>query len=210
MAGALLLLPVLLWAAPATPLAAAAPAAPLVDVQALIPDLVLDLRYATPHNFLKQAVYPATARCFLRRPAAERLARVADRLRREDGTRLRAFDCYRPHRVQFRMWELYPVKGYVANPASGSTHNRGGAIDLTLAAPDGSELPMPTPFDEFTRRAWHSYAGATKDETKHRARLKAAMELEGFTPVRMEWWHYEDPDRAAWGLLDVPFEELSR
>lgn len=206
-------------AAPATPAPAPAPAPAragsaardaLVDVQTLIPDLVLDLRYATPQNFLKAAVYPTSARCYLRRPAAERLARVATRLRAQDGTRLRAFDCYRPHRVQFRMWELYPVKGYVANPATGSTHNRGGAIDLTLASADGAELPMPTPFDEFSRRAWHSYAGATKEEAGNRAKLRAAMEAEGFLTVRMEWWHYEDPDRAGYGLLDVPFEELSR
>ncbi len=190
--------------------AAPAPDAELVDVSTLIPDLVLDLRYATPDNFMKAAVYPKEARCYLRRAAAERLARVADRLRAEDGTRLRAFDCYRPHRVQFRMWELFPVRGYVANPKGGSTHNKGGAVDLTLAAKDGTALPMPTDFDEFSRKAWHSYAGAAPAAAKNRARLKAAMEAEGFVPVRMEWWHYEDPGRASYGLLDVPFEALAR
>lgn len=192
---------------------AAGPAAPaggeLVEVQAAIPDLVLDLRYATDDNFLGRAVYPPSARCYLRRDAAERLARVAARLRRDDGTRLVALDCYRPHAVQVLMWKLFPRRGYVADPRGGSVHNRGGAIDLTLADRDGRPLPMPSAYDEFTRRSWHSYDGGTAAERANRARLKAAMEAEGFTPIRMEWWHYEAPGARRWTLLDVSFEELA-
>lgn len=196
---------------------AAAPSSPapkpaggeLVDVQTVVPDLVVDLRYARPDNFLGKAVYPPSARCYLRRDAAERLARVARKLRDEDGTRLHAYDCYRPHAVQVLMWNLFPRRGYVAPPQGGSVHNRGGALDLTLADRDGKPLPMPSAHDEFSRRSWHSYQGASPVEAKNRARLKAAMEAEGFTPVRMEWWHYEAPGAHGWKLLDVPFDELA-
>lgn len=192
-------------------LAAAPPAGgELVDVQASIPDLILDLRYARPENLFGRAVYPPSARCYLRRDAAERLARAADRLRKEDGTRLVAFDCYRPHAVQKQMWELFPKKGYVADPKGGSVHNRGGAIDLSLADRDGRPLPMPSEFDEFTRRSWHSYTGGSAVERKNRDRLEAAMIAEGFAPIRMEWWHYEAPGARGWKLLDDSFDELAR
>lgn len=178
--------------------------AELVDVRTLIPDLVVDLRYATANNLFEEAVYPEGARCLLLRPTAEKLARVAERLRKEDGTRLRVFDCYRPHSVQFRLWEIMPVRGYVAPPRPGSVHNRGGAVDLTLASPSGEPLPMPTDFDELTERAWHVYEGATEEQKRNRARLKAAMEAEGFRSIRKEWWHYEDPSARQAPVRNVP------
>nr|PZM92950.1 MAG: D-alanyl-D-alanine dipeptidase [Pseudomonadota bacterium] len=183
-----------------------APALELVDVQALIPDLVLDLRYATDDNLFGEPVYPEKARCLLLRPTAEKLARVAKRLREEDGTRLRVFDCYRPHSVQFRLWQIMPVRGYVAPPRPGSVHNRGGAVDLTLASPEGEPLPMPTDFDELSDRAWHSYEGATEEQKRNRARLKAAMEAEGFRAIRKEWWHYEDPEARQAPVRDLPLD----
>lgn len=184
--------------------------ADLVDVQAYVPDLVIDLRYATPNNFMGRAVYPPDARCLLRRSVAERLKRVADKLRAEDGTRLRAYDCYRPLSVQKIMWSIFPKPGYVANPKGGSVHNRGAAIDLTLASPGGEELPMPTGFDTFSKKAWHSYAGATPEQARNRARLLHAMEAEGFKRNPMEWWHYEAPDKKAWPVLDVPFDAIPK
>lgn len=193
---ALLLLPLAAGAAPA-----------LVDVREAIPDVVVDLRYATEDNLFKEAVYPKGARCLLLRPTAERLARVAERLREADGTRLRVFDCYRPHAVQFRLWEIMPVRGYVAPPKGGSVHNRGGAVDLTLAGPKGEALPMPTDHDELSERAWHGYEGASEEAKRNRARLKAAMEAEGFRPIRKEWWHYEDPEARKAPIQDVPLVE---
>jgi len=178
----------------------------LVDAQALIPDLVLDLRYATEDNLFGEPVYPEKARCLLLRSTAEKLARVARRLREEDGTRLRVFDCYRPHSVQFRLWQIMPVPGYVAPPRPGSVHNRGGAVDLTLASPEGEPLPMPTDFDELSDRAWHSYEGATEEQKRNRARLKAAMEAEGFRAIRKEWWHYEDPEARQAPVRDLPLD----
>ncbi len=207
-----LLLLVPLHAAAAGPVDPEKPRKPdpamLVDVQRLIPDLVLDLRYATDDNFLGKAVYPESARCYLRRAVAERLARVAARLREEDGTRLRVFDCYRPLSVQKQMWEIFPKPGYVANPKGGSVHNRGAAVDLTLATKDGEALPMPTPFDTFSEKSWHGSKDATPEAIRNRERLRQAMEAEGFRRIRKEWWHYESPDRKAYPVLDVSFETL--
>ena len=181
----------------------------LVDVQRYVPDLVLDLRYATANNFLGEAVYPPSARCYLRRAVAERLAKVASRLREEDGTRLRVFDCYRPLSVQKKMWAIFPQPGYVASPKTGSVHNRGAAVDLTLAGPDGEALEMPTDFDTFNEKAWHAYEGGSEVSRKNRNRLRDAMRAEGFRTIRKEWWHYESPDRRAYPVLDLPFEKLS-
>lgn len=176
----------------------------LVDASEVIPDLVLDLRYATANNFLGEAVYPEWARCLLRPGTVRRLARVAARLREEDGTRLLIYDCYRPLSVQRKMWEIMPVRGYVAPPKGGSVHNRGGAVDLTLAAPDGTALPMPTDHDELTERAWHAYEGGTEEQRRNRARLRDAMVAQGFRTIRKEWWHYEDPDARGAPIQDVP------
>jgi len=177
----------------------------LEPISIRIPDAIHDFRYATAHNFMKRAVYPPEARCLLRPKTAERLAKVAERLRTEDGTRLLLYDCYRPLNVQRLMWEVYPVRGYVAPPSSGSIHNRGAAVDLSLADEDGNPLPMPTDFDEFSERAWPSYEGASPEQTKNRDRLRAAMLAEGFTGIRKEWWHYEDPAERRAPLLDQPF-----
>lgn len=188
----------------------AAEAPQLVDVIARIPDAIADLRYATANNFMKRAVYPPEARCLLRPATAERLARVAARLRDEDGTRLVLYDCYRPHSVQQLMWDVVPIRGYVAPPKTGSVHNRGAAVDLGLASKEGTPLPMPSDFDEFSRKAWHSYDGATAEQASNRKRLRDAMLAEGFRPIRMEWWHYEDPDERKSPLLDVPFDAVPR
>ena len=190
----------------ATPAQGAKPE-PLVDLGAYVPDLVLDLRYATDDNFMKKAVYPKGARCLLRRSVAERLKRVADRLRAEDGTRLLVYDCYRPRRVQEEMWKIFPQRGYVAPPRPGSVHNRGAAVDLGLADRDGKPLPMPSDFDTFDETAWQRYEGGTAEQRRNRDRLRAAMQAEGFRIIRKEWWHYEAPGAKRHEVLDEPFEK---
>ncbi len=179
----------------------AAPA--LVDVTAHIPDVVLDLRYATENNFIGRKVYPDGARCLLLPQTVERLVKVADRLR-EKGYRLLLYDCYRPRSVQWEMWKILPKPGYVADPAKGSHHNRGAAVDLGLADREGRELEHPTPFDTFTRAAHHGYAGASEAATRHRELLCEAMEAEGFRKNRMEWWHYALPNAGRFPVLDEP------
>lgn len=176
----------------------------LADATEVVPGLKLELRYATEDNFLKRKVYPV-ARCLLRREVAERLGRVQARLAR-DGLGLRVFDCYRPLAIQKEMWKLVPLEGYVANPAKGSNHNRGAAVDLTLVDAKGEPLPMPTGFDAFVPAAHHG-AKVEPERARNRERLKAAMEAEGFRPNRMEWWHYDAPGAAKLPVLDVPLDE---
>jgi len=183
-------------------LLAAPPAHDLVDVAEAVPDAIVDLRYATPDNFLGRAVYPAGARCLLRAPVAARLARAAARLRPR-GLRLLVWDCYRPVSVQREMWRLFPRPGYVADPTKGSNHNRGAAVDLGLAARDGGAVPLPTPFDTFSPRAHARAAGLPKEAARNRDLLREAMEAEGFRVNRMEWWHFDAPEARGAPLLEA-------
>ena len=184
------------------PGAAATSATELVDVTTLAPSLVIDLRYATPDNFLGRAVYPPGARALLRRDAAERLARVQAGLRAR-GLGLKIFDAYRPLAVQRAMWALVPDPRYVADPARGGRHNRAAAVDVTLVDATGRELSMPTAFDDFSPRA-AADAPAGREAAAHRAILRTAMEAEGFTVMPTEWWHFDAPGWAGLSVLDVP------
>ncbi|WP_164002225.1 M15 family metallopeptidase [Pyxidicoccus caerfyrddinensis] len=190
---------------PAAKAKASKDAGKLVTATTVVTDLVEDLRYATADNFLKKKVYPDTARCLLLPESAERLKKAADVLRPK-GYRLKVYDCYRPRAVQYEMWKIMPVPGYVADPVKGSNHNRGGAVDLTLVTLDGKDVEMPTPFDTFSPAAHHGYEGGTEASRQHREILREAMEGAGFTPNRMEWWHYDLPDAKTRPVLDVPFD----
>lgn len=156
----------------------------------IVPNLVEDLRYATPNNFLRRAVY-RDGRCRLRPTTARKLA-VAQRLlyERRPGWRLKAWDCYRPRAVQWEMWAIMPDPKYVADPRRGSRHNTGSAVDLTIVDEHGREVEMPTGFDDFSRRAWAD-AKTTPVAAGNRALLRAIMLEAGFAPIRTEWWHFE-------------------
>ncbi|MEW5741360.1 MAG: D-alanyl-D-alanine dipeptidase [Myxococcota bacterium] len=188
-------------------LLAAAPE-PLVEVQAQIPDVVVDLRYATPDNFMKKQVYPADARCLLLERSATMLSKAAEALRTK-GFRLKLYDCYRPHSVQYELWKVLPVPGYVADPKKGSNHNRGGAVDLTLVTLDGGAVEMPSGYDFFGKAAHHGFKGASAEAAKNRETLREAMEAAGFKKNPMEWWHYDLPDAAKYPLRDEPFVAAS-
>jgi D-alanyl-D-alanine dipeptidase len=183
---------------------AAAPG-PLADPLEQIPDLQVDLRYATADNFLKRSVYPKHARCFLLPQAVEQLKKAAEALR-EKGFRLKVYDCYRPRAVQWEMWKLVPKPGYVADPRQGSNHNRGAAVDLTLVTLDGTELEMPTAYDFFGKAAHHG-SPASEAAVRHRELLLKTMEAAGFKRNRMEWWHYDLPRAGRFKVLDLPFPE---
>ncbi len=185
---------------------AAAPNAlePLVDVTTVMPDVVVDLRYATADNFMKKQVYPAGARCLLLERTVAQLA-VAAKALKAKGYRLKVYDCYRPHSVQYELWKVMPKIGYVADPKTGSNHNRGGAVDLTLVTLDGADVEMPSPFDFFGRAAQHRYDGGPAAARANRDLLRSAMEAAGFIRNAMEWWHYESPDAVKSPLRDDPF-----
>ena len=179
---------------------------PLVDLRTVVPGVILDVRYATTRNVLGKAVYPESA-AFLRRSTAAKLARAAAALRAR-GRRLVIYDAYRPLSVQRLLWAAKPDRRFVADPATGSVHNRGGAVDAGLADAEGKPVALPTDFDEFGPRAAHGAKGVPPEAAANAAELKAAMEAAGFKSLKEEWWHYEDPAAKGWPLLDVPFTEL--
>ncbi len=172
----------------------------LIDIQTIAPDIVLDMRYATSNNFLKAPVYPV-ARCLLRAPVAEALKRVqADLI--TQGLGLKLFDCYRPLSVQRAMWKILPDSNYVANPAKGSRHNRGAAVDLTLVDAMGKELEMPTEFDDFSEKAFPDSPTMTAVARRNVDILRTAMEKQGYTAISTEWWHYDGPNWRRYGVLN--------
>ena len=175
----------------------------LVEVNRVIPNVVLDIRYATTNNFTGQQLYPS-ARCFLRPAPAEKLRAVQADLARQ-GLGLKIYDGYRPLSVQKRMWEVYPHEGYVANPAKGSRHNRGAAVDLTLVSlTNRMELTMPTPFDDFTPRAHRRAQDLPAEAKQNRDLLEAVMLRHGFVGLPTEWWHFDDREWRKYEILDVP------
>ena len=173
----------------------------LVEVASVIPDAVIDMRYATKDNFTGDVLYPKAV-CKLRRAVAARLARAAQALRKQDR-RLLIWDCYRPLSIQKLLWERVPDPRYVADPKQGSRHNRGAAIDLALVNKDGSEVTLPTKFDEFSRAAHRSRALAGKHGAEAK-RLSAAMTAAGFASIPTEWWHFDAPDSANYAIADEP------
>jgi zinc D-Ala-D-Ala dipeptidase len=178
----------------AVALAFAPGAGDLVDVTRVVPDAIVDLRYATAENVTGAPLYPPGTRCLVRRDVAARLARAAERLR-VDRYRLVLWDCHRTRAAQEALWARFPRKGYVADPRrGGSNHERGAAVDVALAAADGGAVPLPTAFDAFDRAARADASGIPADARRNRDRLRAAMEAAGFRVNRMEWWHYDAPE----------------
>jgi D-alanyl-D-alanine dipeptidase len=163
----------------------------LVNVKDLIPDIVLDLRYNTTANFFNQKLY-STDEAYLTLATVRRLRLVQDSLRAR-GLGLKIFDGYRPRAVQYVMFAIFPNPTYVADPSSGSNHNRGGAVDLSIVdLSTGQEVPMPTDFDHFGPEASHTWSiGLSAEQVANRELLRTIMEqVGGFTSYEPEWWHY--------------------
>lgn len=163
-----------------------------------------EMVYATPKNFLKQKVY-ASPKCLLRKSVAESLSRVQHTLKME-GLGLKVWDCYRPLSIQKKMWELKPDARYVSFPATGSKHNRGAAVDVTLVGKDGEEMEMPTSFDDFTERAHRGYRNASKVAQRNSRRLEEVMKKEGFIGLPTEWWHFDHESWEKFSVEDTPIE----
>jgi D-alanyl-D-alanine dipeptidase len=183
----------------------------LVEATRLEPGLRLDIRYATANNFTGRPLY-AQARAFLQRPAAEALARAHRRLR-SLGYGILVYDAYRPWSVTQVLWDSATLEqrrlGFVADPKTGSRHNRGCAVDVGLYdLRTDSEVPMPSGYDEFSERAYPGYAGGASAARRARDALRRAMEAEGFQVAANEWWHFDYRDWRSYRLLDVRFEEL--
>lgn len=183
--------------------------ADLVELIKLDNTIKLDVRYARIDNFVGQIVYPE-ARVFLQRPAAEAVARVHRKLK-EEGLGLVIFDGYRPWRITKLFWEVTPEdkRKFVANPATGSRHNRGCAVDLSIYdLRTGEPVAMPSDYDEFTERASPDYQGGTAEERKNRDLLRRLMEAEDFTVNSNEWWHFDYKDWKEYQIYDLAFSEI--
>lgn len=183
----------------------------LVELAGTDPTLRIDVRYATDENFLGAALYPEP-RAFLQRPAAEALLRAHRALARH-GFGLVVLDAYRPWSVTKLMWEATParLRAFVANPARGSRHNRGCAVDVTLyELGSGRPAEMPSGYDEFTARAHPSFRGGTVGERRRRDLLRREMERQGFRVFAREWWHFDHRDWRAYPILNVPFDAIGR
>jgi D-alanyl-D-alanine dipeptidase len=182
----------------------------LVSLQQFIPQLVIDLKYATKNNFIHKVLY-TNSEAFARSPTATALKNINAELNKM-GLGLKVYDAYRPYSVTKEMWKLVHDDRYTANPAKGSGHNRGAAVDVTLVnLSTGAELAMPTTFDNFTEKAHHDYMNLPKEVLDNRQLLKTTMEKHGFVALSTEWWHYSLPNAATrFELLDLSFEQLKK
>ena len=163
-----------------------------VLVNKYIPDIYVELMYATDNNFTGVRIYDFTD-AYLRYGTVKKLANVQKELK-EQGYSLKIWDAYRPFEAQQKLWEVYPDPNYVANPADGmKKHNLGGTVDITMVAADGSIIPMPTEFDDFSLKADRDYSDIEDEEAvKNVMILQNAMENNGFTGYQGEWWDYSD------------------
>jgi zinc D-Ala-D-Ala dipeptidase len=179
----------------------------LVDLKQFIPTLYLDIRYAGRNNFLGEPVY-RTAKAYMNIAAAKALMNVQKYLN-ERGLGLKIFDAYRPYQVTVLFYEKVRDTVFVASPYRGSRHNRGAAVDLTLIElASGKELDMPTPFDDFSKKAHTNYSELPPTVINNRELLKTVMVKNGFEIYADEWWHYDYKGWRAHPILDLSFEDL--
>ncbi|OIR00727.1 D-alanyl-D-alanine dipeptidase [mine drainage metagenome] len=183
----------------------------MIDLCARIKDIQIDLRYASVNNFMHRKMYPSkTNFSFLRLPVANALHLVQEKLKQK-GLGLKIFDAYRPYDVTKKFWELVHDERYVANPAKGSGHNRGIAVDLTIIdLQTKQELNMGTGFDNFSDSAHQSFINFPQQVLDNRKLLKQTMQQFGFIPLETEWWHYSWPHAEQFEILNISFKELKK
>jgi len=179
----------------------------LVEIKKVIPTIKLDIRYATRNNFMQQVMYKQ-ARAFARKPVVEALKKIQKELSKK-GYGLKIFDGYRPYAITVEFYKKASDKNFVANPAKGSKHNRGCAVDLTLInLKTGKELVMPTPYDSFSAAAAAKYDNVSPEARKNRDFLIAIMAKYQMNVLENEWWHYDFLGWRSYDLMDIPFEKL--
>jgi D-alanyl-D-alanine dipeptidase len=185
--------------------------ADLIEIIKLDKTIKLDIKYATADNFVGKPVYPE-ARAFLQRPAAEGVVRVHKWLNRQ-GLGIVIYDGYRPWAITKLFWETVrpDQREFVADPAKGSKHNRGCAVDLGIYdLKTGKAIPMPSAYDEFTERASPNYSGGTDEERNNRDKLRQLMEANGFTVNPNEWWHFDLIGWEKYAIYDIAFSEVGK
>ncbi len=171
-----------------------------VELQEAIPGIIIDLKYAGPDNVFGEVLYTGNA-CLIRTEVANALLRVQNKLR-ERGLQLVVWDAFRPIAVQRKMWQKVPDERYVANPEKGSRHNRGAAVDVTLADSTGNRLLMPTAYDDFSEKAHRDYRDGTAAAAGNALLLEKLMTSEGFLPLPTEWWHFDYEGWEQYPIVD--------
>lgn len=186
------------------------PSKGMVDLSTLKPRILFDLKYTTTDNFMNEVLYPPIRTTWLRKPAAEALEKAANEFALLN-LGIKVFDAYRPYSVTEKMWEPVKDDRYAADPATGSGHNRGISVDLTLIdLRTGKELTMPTGFDNFSDTAHQSFMDLSPEILKNRALLKQVMEKYGFIALSTEWWHFYLPNASEYELMNIPFKEMRK
>lgn len=156
-----------------------------------IPDMVIDLKYATIDNFTGQVIYDNNE-AYLRYGTVKKLMQVQAELK-EKGYKLVLWDGYRPVAAQYKLWDICPDSTYVSNPNNGfSKHSRGNTVDITIVTLDGQAVEMPTGFDDFTKKADRDYSDVSETAAVNSQMLEDIMTKAGFKGYQGEWWHYSD------------------
>ncbi|MGC2310329.1 MAG: M15 family metallopeptidase [Candidatus Babeliaceae bacterium] len=174
----------------------------LVNIEEINSRIRLDIRYATKNNFTHQVLY-SSPKAYLRKGVAHQLSNVQEELE-TFGFGLKIWDAYRPHAVQYILWNLVPNKCFVADPKKGSRHNRGAAVDVTLVDIDGNELEMPRVLDDFTEKAGR----ISVQQIENSQLLEDIMKRHGFIGSPTKWCHFYAKGWEQYDLLDIPFEQL--
>ena len=179
----------------------------LVDLELVIPTMLFDIRYATTNNFTKEKIY-AFPKAYARRSVAEALIKAQQEFATM-GLGIKMFDAYRPYKATVKFYELYHDTTYVASPYRGSRHNRGCALDMTIAnLKTGEDLKMPTEFDSFKKEAWPTTPVSDPVARKNLALIIKVMEKNGFKVNSSEWWHFDFVGWQKYEVMDIDFEEL--
>jgi D-alanyl-D-alanine dipeptidase len=180
----------------------------LVELKKVVPGIILDIKYATSDNFVKQVVY-SSDRCFIHKDVAVALKEVVTELNKR-GLTLKVWDGFRPVAAQRKFWEICPDPKYVSEPSKGGRHTRGTAIDCTLVdIKTGKELEMGTAFDDFTENASPSCTKVCEEAQSNRKILQTVMNKHGFAPVNWEWWHFDFTGWSNYPVLDVNPQDIS-
>lgn len=183
------------------------PEARLVEIRKYIPDVALDIRYATANNFTHRRMYPE-AGAYARLPVVLALKQVQDELRPR-GLGIKIFDAYRPYAITVKFYDAVHDTNFVADPRQGSKHNRGCAIDMTLVdLKTGKDLDMPTGFDSFSKKAASDYKDLPPIQIANRKLLRDIMQAHGFREIPTEWWHFDFHGWSHYPLLDIPFSAV--
>lgn len=171
-----------------------------IDVREYLPDVEIELRYATENNILGKKLYE-NDNVYLRKGTADKLEAANYELKKL-GYKIKIWDAYRPTTVQRQLWNNVRDGRYIANPKEGSIHNRGAAVDITLIDKTGKEILMPTDFDYFSVKADRNYKDVDSERANNARLLEEIMKKYGFSSIYTEWWHFDDKDWKKYNIVD--------